>query len=125
GARGSPSSCQQARGHVRSPGLLLRVTRMSRRRPSADRRSPRLGVSAAAAVSASRDALRAAWWRRPSVLAALLLGAASLAAAASLHGRRRAPAGITRQEGLDVLLVTIDTLRADAVGSYGARTGAT
>ena len=55
---------------------------------------------------------------------ALVLGAASVVAAASLHARR--PAGaIVRQPGLDVLLVTIDTLRADAVGAYGSTTGAT
>jgi arylsulfatase A-like enzyme/Tfp pilus assembly protein PilF len=64
------------------------------------------------------------WWRRPSVLIALLFGAASIAAAASLHTRRPPPA-IVRKPGLDVLLVTIDTLRADALGAYGATTGAT
>src|SRR5260221_9293889 len=64
------------------------------------------------------------WWRRPSVLIALLLGGASLAAAASLH-TRRPPTTVTRKQGLDVLLITIDTLRADAVGAYGATTGAT
>jgi arylsulfatase A-like enzyme/Tfp pilus assembly protein PilF len=64
------------------------------------------------------------WWRRPSVLIALLLGGASLAAAASLHTRRPPPT-VARKPGLDVLLVTIDTLRADAVGAYGSTTGAT
>jgi arylsulfatase A-like enzyme/Tfp pilus assembly protein PilF len=58
------------------------------------------------------------------VLIPLLLGGASLAAAASLH-TRRPPAAVARQAGLDVLLITIDTLRADAVGAYGATTGAT
>jgi arylsulfatase A-like enzyme/Tfp pilus assembly protein PilF len=58
------------------------------------------------------------------VLIALLLGGASLAAAASLH-TRRPPTTVTRKPGLDVLLITIDTLRADAVGAYGATTGAT
>ena len=64
------------------------------------------------------------WWRRPAVLIPLLLAGASLAAAASLH-TRRPPAAVTRQPGLDVLLITIDTLRADAVGAYGSTTGAT
>jgi choline-sulfatase len=54
----------------------------------------------------------------------LLLGGASLAAAASLYPRRPA-ATVTRKPGLDVLLITIDTLRADAVSAYGATTGAT
>jgi arylsulfatase A-like enzyme/Tfp pilus assembly protein PilF len=46
-------------------------------------------------------------------------------AAATLRARRGAVTEVTRRPGLDVLLVTIDTLRADAVGAYGARTGAT
>ena len=58
------------------------------------------------------------------MLIALLLGGASLAAAASLH-TRRPPTTLRRRPGLDVLLITIDTLRADAVGAYGATTGAT
>jgi arylsulfatase A-like enzyme/Tfp pilus assembly protein PilF len=66
----------------------------------------------------------ARWWRRPPVLAAVLLGAASLVAAASLRARH-APSEVVRRPGLDVLLVTIDTLRADALGAYGATTGAT
>jgi tetratricopeptide (TPR) repeat protein len=65
-----------------------------------------------------------AWWRRPSVIAAVLLGAGSVVAAASLHAWRPAPP-LTRRPGLDVLLITIDTLRADALGAYGATTGAT
>jgi choline-sulfatase len=84
----------------------------SRRRPSA-------GPPPSAPATPSRP-----WWRRPSVLIPLLLGGASLAAAASLHTRRPAST-VTRQPGLDVLLITIDTLRADAVGAYGATTGAT
>jgi arylsulfatase A-like enzyme/Flp pilus assembly protein TadD len=32
-----------------------------------------------------------------------------------------APHGVRRESGLDVLLITIDTLRADALGSYGNR----
>src|SRR3954464_11389187 len=63
-------------------------------------------------------------WRRPSVLLLLVLAAASLTAGASLHARRP-PHVVERKAGLDVLLVTIDTLRADAVGAYGATTGAT
>jgi arylsulfatase A-like enzyme/Tfp pilus assembly protein PilF len=83
----------------------------SRRRPSA--------APPTAPAPPSRS-----WWRRPTVLIPLLLGAASLAAAASLHTRRPA-AAVTRKPGLDVLLITIDTLRADALGAYGATTGAT
>ena len=49
------------------------------------------------------------------VLALALLGAAAWV------GLRGAPP--RRQAGLSVLLVTVDTLRADALGSYG-RTGA-
>src|SRR5262249_53777833 len=67
---------------------------------------------------------RAAGWRRPGPWIALALGLASVVAAASLHARRSSTA-VLRQPGLDVLLVTIDTLRADAVGAYGATTGAT
>ena len=85
----------------------------SRRRPTSD------GPPPSPPATPSRR-----WWRRPSVLIPLLLGGASLAAAASLHTRRPAVA-VTRQPGLDVLLITIDTLRADAVGVYGATTHAT
>src|SRR5258708_94294 len=86
----------------------------SRRRPSA-------APPPSPPASPSRS-----WWRRPAVLIPLVLGAASLAAAASLHTRRpAAPATFTRRPGLDVLLITIDTLRADAVGAYGSTTGAT
>ena len=53
-----------------------------------------------------------------------MLGACSVVAAASLHAWRPAPA-LARRPGLDVLLITIDTLRADALGAYGATTGAT
>src|SRR6185503_885583 len=84
----------------------------SRRRPSA---TPPPPAPAAPAQP---------WWRRPAVLIPLLLAGASLAAAASLHSRRPL-AALTRQPGLDVLLITIDTLRADAVGAYGSTTGAT
>ena len=63
-------------------------------------------------------------FHRGPLLAAVSLGAASLVMAASLHARRAAHE-VARQPGLDVLLVTIDTLRADALGAYGATTGAT
>ena len=33
--------------------------------------------------------------------------------------RRAAPAEVRREAGLDVLLITVDTLRADALGAYG------
>ena len=34
---------------------------------------------------------------------------------------RQTPSGITRNGDRNVLLITIDTLRADALGSYGGR----
>ena len=37
----------------------------------------------------------------------------------------RSPRGVRREPGLSVLLVTIDTLRADALGAYGSRAAAT
>jgi choline-sulfatase len=60
-----------------------------------------------------------------------ILAAAGLAAAAVLvvvhraHSTASAVAVIERRPGRNVLLITIDTLRADALGAYGARTGAT
>jgi len=49
-----------------------------------------------------------------------LLVAASLALLLVLRVRGRGPvAEVRRERGLDVLLVTIDTLRADALGCYG------
>jgi len=54
----------------------------------------------------------------------LALSGASLAVAASLHTRRPV-ATVTRKPGLDVLLITIDTLRADAVGRVRSTKGAT
>ena len=88
------------------------MARSRRRRPSA-------APPPSPAAKPSRS-----WWRRPSVFLALVLSGASLAVAASLH-TRHAVATVTRKPGLDVLLITIDTLRADAVGAYGATTGAT
>jgi len=52
------------------------------------------------------------------LLALVLLGAVGIAL-----GRRPRAVTLQRDPGLSVLLVTIDTLRADALGSYG-RTGA-
>ena len=51
-------------------------------------------------------------------LLGLALGAAALAGVGLLR-----PAAVRREAGLDVLLVTVDTLRADALGCYG-RVGA-
>lgn len=52
----------------------------------------------------------------------LLLGAcAALAAGAWLVGRRSAGEGWARDPNQNVLLVTVDTLRADALGAYGGR----
>jgi arylsulfatase A-like enzyme/Tfp pilus assembly protein PilF len=58
--------------------------------------------------------------------AAVLLGVLALGAAGLAAWRRHpAPAPVRREPGLDVLLVTIDTLRADALGSYGKASAAT
>jgi choline-sulfatase len=53
--------------------------------------------------------------------AVVVLAAAALAAGAAASWWRRAPEG----QGASVLLITIDTLRADHIGAYGATTGAT
>jgi arylsulfatase A-like enzyme/tetratricopeptide (TPR) repeat protein len=60
-------------------------------------------------------------WRAAVVGLAL----ASLGAAALVASRPPRRALVERHPGRDVLLITIDTLRADAVGAYGAKTGAT
>ena len=54
-------------------------------------------------------------WRR----AVLVSGLALLAAGAAFTLFRNRPAPIRREPGLNVLLITIDTLRADALGAYG------
>jgi tetratricopeptide (TPR) repeat protein len=48
----------------------------------------------------------------PTLAAALVLAAATAA-------WRSRPGPVRREQGLDVLLVTVDTLRADALGAYG------
>jgi choline-sulfatase len=60
--------------------------------------------------------------RRPWVLAGLA-GLALAVAGVSFHLLR--PRAVPRQPGLSVLLVTIDTLRADALGCYGRVGGET
>lgn len=50
---------------------------------------------------------------------------AVLAVLAGFFWRRGAPSGVRREAGLNVLLVTVDTLRADALGSYGNERAAT
>src|SRR6185436_6023412 len=66
---------------------------------------------------AKEDPAPAARSRRGVVaLAAGLAGAAALAAAILWP---RLPGSVRREAGLDVLLITIDTLRADALGCYG------
>src|SRR5262249_45889603 len=59
---------------------------------------------------------RRTWWT-----VAAVLGMMAAAAALALRSVRRA----SPPRDPSVLLVTIDTLRADHVGAYGARTGAT
>jgi choline-sulfatase len=55
---------------------------------------------------------------RLRVAGAALLGLAALAAAVAVRARVSAPPA-QREGGLNVLLITIDTLRADALGCYG------
>jgi arylsulfatase A-like enzyme/Tfp pilus assembly protein PilF len=59
-----------------------------------------------------------AGWRTPVLVA-------GFAAAAGLAWWGMASRGVRREGGLSVLLVTVDTLRADALGSYGNRTALT
>jgi hypothetical protein len=54
--------------------------------------------------------------------AALVAGAVLAAGLAVWVARARFPAPVRRDPGLSVLLITIDTLRADALGCYGNRT---
>ena len=58
--------------------------------------------------------------RRPFLIAACAVAATAVAAGV-VFWRSRPSEG----EGASVLLITIDTLRADHVGAYGAKTGAT
>jgi len=57
---------------------------------------------------------------RPLVVIAIVCGCAAAAC-----DRPAAPAEVRRERGLNVLLVTIDTLRADALGAYGNRSART
>ncbi len=52
---------------------------------------------------------------------ALVVSAGLVAVALALGLRRGDPEPLRRSPGLDVLLVTVDTLRADALGAYGRR----
>ena len=56
-------------------------------------------------------------------MVATTIGACLLLAAGAWWSRIRG--GVRRETGLSVLLITIDTLRADALGAYGNRDGAT
>ena len=47
--------------------------------------------------------------------------AAALALAAACSGCSRRPPAYDKQPNKNVLLITIDTLRADALGSYGGQ----
>jgi arylsulfatase A-like enzyme/Tfp pilus assembly protein PilF len=49
----------------------------------------------------------------------LAVGAALVAIAAAVVVSHARPRTVTREPGLDVLLITVDTLRADALGAYG------
>jgi arylsulfatase A-like enzyme/Flp pilus assembly protein TadD len=54
-----------------------------------------------------------------------VLAIVAFAGVAVLAIRARRPAPLTRDPGLSVLLLSVDTLRADALGSYGRRGAAT
>jgi len=73
------------------------------------------GTASPPVASGAREGKR---WAR---LALVVIVAIGLIGAAGFALRRRvAPAvAVRRDPGLSVLLVTIDTLRADALGSYG------
>jgi len=84
--------------------------------------SPRQRSRSARPSSSRRDAST----KRSLVVFGLAAAALlSLALAGLVWRRGRVAADIKREPGLSVLLVTIDTLRADAVGSYGNTGGTT
>jgi arylsulfatase A-like enzyme/Tfp pilus assembly protein PilF len=58
--------------------------------------------------------------RKTVVLVVLAITVAGLGAFAAWTSRSRRPRAVRRESGLDVLLLTVDTLRADALGSYGS-----
>ncbi|PYQ21434.1 MAG: hypothetical protein DMF81_15400, partial [Acidobacteria bacterium] len=59
--------------------------------------------------------------RRPTVAILAVALAVGLVGLAALAAWPRLPGALRREPGLDVLLITIDTLRADALGCYGNR----
>jgi arylsulfatase A-like enzyme/Flp pilus assembly protein TadD len=59
------------------------------------------------------------WRVRARIVLPVAAGLLALAAAWALVRRER-PRAVTREPGLDVLLITVDTLRADALGAYGS-----
>ncbi len=67
-----------------------------------------------------KDARPVAGSRRRVATIAAVVGLAAVVAA--LVGWSRLPGPVRREPGLDVLLITIDTLRADALGCYGNKT---
>ncbi len=108
-----------------------RVPRVPRARPTAgpDRRSPAAGVRGPP-VSRSRrrrETLPAAPGAAPPSRrwAWVGLGAVALGAAGTLLLLRHHPAPATSRPGLNVLLVTLDTTRADRLGCYGYAPGKT
>ncbi len=67
-----------------------------------------------------KDARPVAGSRRRVAMIAAAVGLAVVVAA--LVGWWRRPGPVRRESGLDVLLITVDTLRADALGCYGNKT---
>jgi tetratricopeptide (TPR) repeat protein len=84
------------------------------------RRRPR-PPAAPAAPAAPREA-RVTAGRRFLAVAGILLAVAAAAAGAWWWLARPSPPRFVRTPDQNVLLITIDTLRADALGSYGAQT---
>ena len=94
------------------------------RRKREVRPEPKAGVTASTAAAAPDAPTDPPRGRRRLILAAVLAFAALALGVALLARARRAPE-VRRESGLDVLLITIDTLRADALGCYGNASVAT
>ena len=63
--------------------------------------------------------------RSPARPIAVLLGTAAVVSLAALAWHALRPAALKRDPALSILLVSVDTLRADALGSYGRAEAAT
>lgn len=85
------------------------------------RKRPRRAATSAP-VAVPPVAGRLAWRPRASALVGLsLVTLLAVLGYGVLRWRAARPSELRREAGLDVLLVTIDTLRADALGAYGQK----